>query len=64
MWKLLKSMIVHPTHLAKTKVAFNPFPYGMFFVFGNILNEFMVFFKVREFRKQKKKHDLDVNKYL
>jgi len=62
-WKLMKNVLMNILHLSKTRVAFNPFPYGLFFLFGNVLNECMLFFKIHEFKRHRKRHDLDVNKY-
>ncbi len=64
MWRLVKNSIVQVSYLIRKRIAFNRFPYGLFFVFADIFNECLLFFKVKEFKLRKKKHDRDVNKYV
>ena len=63
-FKLIKSVLFQTVYLTKTRIAFNPFPYGLFFVFSDVLADFLLYFKIKEFRMNKRRHDLDVNRYV
>lgn len=63
-WMLIKNCANQIMYLTVKRIAFNPFPYGLFFLVMDIFNEFSVFLKYNDFKREKKKHDLAVNKYV
>ncbi len=60
---LVKKIFSQGVQLTKSRIVFNRFPYGLFFLFGDIANECMLFFKFREFKNNKKRNTDDVNRY-
>lgn len=45
------------------RIVLNKFPHGIFFVIFELIYETAMYLKYHEFKRQKRKYDLDVNKY-
>ncbi len=63
-WKTFKRIFSQTMQLTKMRIVFNEFPYGLFFLFGDIVNECLIYFKYKEFKRNKKNNSEEVNKYI
>lgn len=64
-WQMIKKSCEQSAYLIAKRIAFNRFPYGLFFLFADTVNECLLYYKLREFKINKnKKHDADVNRFL
>jgi glycosyltransferase involved in cell wall biosynthesis len=60
----IKRSLFQVGFMLRHRIAFNRFPYGFFFLIFELINESALYLKYHEFRRHRRKHTIDVNKYV